>query len=174
MSTSNRGAVSIRELTSPDIPWAESLCERALGGRLQARLGELVDVLSLPGLVAESDGRPTAFLTFMEEGESVELVAICSELRGSGRALIAALKERFSGSQIWLVTTNDNLRALRSYQLQGFELIELRRGAVEAARKLKPSIPMIGEEGIPMRDELILRYDPSTKDPKSAQAQPSM
>jgi len=30
----------------------------------------------------------------------------------------------------------------------------MRLGAMEVARQLKPSIPFIGEEGIPLRDEI--------------------
>jgi hypothetical protein len=41
--------------------------------------------------------------------------------------------------------------------------MQVRTGAVDAARKLKPSIPMIGEHGIAIHDELDLcrLLDPS-------------
>ena len=54
------------------------------------------------------------------------------------------------------MTTNDNLRALRFYQRRGFRLKELRPGAVNDARRLKPQIPLYGADGIPMRDEIEL------------------
>jgi hypothetical protein len=58
---------------------------------------------------------------------------------------------------VWLVTTNDNLDALRFYQRRGFRLAKLRRGAVDAARsRLKPTIPEVGSFGIPIRDEIVL------------------
>jgi hypothetical protein len=75
--------------------------------------------------------------------------------------LIDVLKKRFPNTPLWLVTTNDNLRALRTYQRQGFVLTELRSGEVSRARLLKPAIPLIGQNEIPMRDELVLRYEPS-------------
>jgi hypothetical protein len=57
----------------------------------------------------------------------------------------------------WLVTTNDNLAALALYQKAGWRLSGLRAGAVDEARRmLKPSIPEVGEHGIPIRDELEL------------------
>jgi hypothetical protein len=57
----------------------------------------------------------------------------------------------------WLVTTNDNLDALRFYQRRGFRLAEPHDGAVDRSREtLKPSIPEVGEYGIPIRDELVL------------------
>ena len=56
-----------------------------------------------------------------------------------------------------MLTTNDNLDALRFYQRRGFRLAELRPGAVDRAReRLKPEIPRTGEHGIPLRDELVL------------------
>jgi hypothetical protein len=152
--------VSVRALSPSDLPWAERLLDDCLGGRLQARLDELIDVLSFPGLVAEDDESRRGLLTYRDDSTSVEIASICSELPGAGRALIDALKSRFPTMPIWLVTTNDNLRALRTYQRQGFALTELHRGAVTRARNLKPDIPLIGENKIPIRDELVLRYKP--------------
>jgi hypothetical protein len=55
-----------------------------------------------------------------------------------------------------LTTTNDNLTALRFYQRRGFRIAAVRPGAVAAARRLKPTIPELGEHGIPIRDEIEL------------------
>ncbi|EPE61206.1 hypothetical protein L479_02426 [Exiguobacterium sp. S17] len=55
-----------------------------------------------------------------------------------------------------LFTTNDNLRALAFYQKRGWRLAGIIPGAVDEARLQKPSIPMIGEHGIPLHDEIIL------------------
>jgi ribosomal protein S18 acetylase RimI-like enzyme len=54
-----------------------------------------------------------------------------------------------------VTTTNDNLNALRFYQKHGFVLAALRPNALEKTRKLKP-IPALGENGIPIRDEIEL------------------
>jgi hypothetical protein len=53
-----------------------------------------------------------------------------------------------------LITTNDNLEALRFYQRRGMRLVAVHRGAVDAAREMKPSISEVGEYGIPLHDEL--------------------
>ena len=59
--------------------------------------------------------------------------------------------------RLWVVTTNDNLGALRFYQRRGFRLAALRPGAVDASRALlKPEIPSLGNDGIPLRDEIEL------------------
>ena len=64
-------------------------------------------------------------------------------------------RERGVG-RVWLITTNDNVRALRFYQRYGFDRVALHRNAVDAARTLKPQIPRVGLDGIPVRHELEL------------------
>lgn len=80
--------------------------------------------------------------------------------RGVGSALLGAVEElarRRGCKRLWLVTTNDNTHALAFYQRRGFVLAALHRDAVTEARKtLKPSLPLVGEGGIPLRDELEL------------------
>jgi hypothetical protein len=58
--------------------------------------------------------------------------------------------------ELWLTATNDNLDALRFHQRRGFRLVAVRAGAMEEARRLKPSIPLVGEFGIGIRDHLRL------------------
>ena len=77
-----------------------------------------------------------------------------SERRSSRQPPTAA---RHAGAdELWLVTTNDNLDALRLYQRHGFRLAEVRPAAVDEARRQKPQIPLVGDYGIPLRDELVL------------------
>jgi GNAT superfamily N-acetyltransferase len=134
------------------------------GGRHQARLGELVDALGSQGLVAEIDGERCGLVTFAERAEGVEIVYIeaTERQRGVGTRLLDEVVKRAGAQRMWLVTTNDNLEALRFYQRRGFRLAELHRGAVdEARRRLKPTIPEVGSFGIPIRDELVLELLPS-------------
>ena len=59
-----------------------------------------------------------------------------------------------------MTTTNDNVDALRFYQRRGFRIAEIRPGAVDRSRaSVKPSIPLLGEYGIPLRDEIDLSRD---------------
>jgi hypothetical protein len=63
-------------------------------------------------------------------------------------------------TRLWLVTTNDNVDALRFYQRRGLRLARLRPGAVDRSREeLKPEISTSGAYGIPLRDELELEID---------------
>jgi ribosomal protein S18 acetylase RimI-like enzyme len=152
--------VLIRPYIGSDRTWAQRLLDAEWGGPLQCRRGELIDVLSLPGFVAERDAYPVGLLTYRRETGACELAFIAAVERhqGIGTALLDALRLEVSDCErIWLVTTNDNLEAIRFYQRRGFVVCALRPGAVDDARRtLKPEIPTVGEFGIPIRDEIEL------------------
>ena len=155
--------VVIDELGPSDEIAAESLLDEELGGRRQARLGEVHDVLALPGLAARRDGVLVGIVTFERARPRAELAALAVRHDQRNRGIAAALVEavadavRQAGAgELWLVTTNDNLDALRLYQRHSFRLAELRPDALDAARRDKPQIPLVGDHGIPLRDELVL------------------
>jgi len=131
---------------------------REWGGRVQVRRGDAVDVLAHPGLVA-IDGGPVGMLTYAldpatGEGEILWLASTLERRAGVGTALLVALPP----ARRWVVTTtNDNVDALRFYQRRGFRLLEVRIGAVDDARAtLKPTIPLVGNHGIDLHDEIEL------------------
>lgn len=156
----------VRPYTNSDRVWAERLLDADFGGRLQARRGELIDVLALPGLVAEENTRPVGLLMYRCETGACEVAFLAAVERhqGIGSALLGALRREVTDCErMWLVTTNDNLEGLRFYQRRGFVLSALRAGAVDDARReLKPTISRVGNFGIPIRDEIELeaRFDP--------------
>jgi len=133
------------------------------GGGLQARRGEVHDVLALPGFVAEEHGRPVGIATYRLESRDCELAFIeaFEPGRGVGTSLLEAVLGAAEGCErVWAVTTNDNLDALRFYQRRGFRIVAARPGAVDRARdELKPAISRIGDYGIPIRDELELALE---------------
>jgi N-acetylglutamate synthase-like GNAT family acetyltransferase len=127
-----------------------------------ARRGVLVDALDHPTVLALSEGELVGVATYMVQGDSCELLTLHTTTRGVGvgSALLAAVQDAAldAGCQrLWVVTTNDNLEALRFYQRRGFCLALLRPGAVDRSRELlKPAIPTSGAHDIPLRDELEL------------------
>ncbi|MEY2461653.1 MAG: hypothetical protein QOG30_3483 [Acidimicrobiaceae bacterium] len=153
------GEVTVRRLEPSDAAAAESLLESELGGRMQARLGEVHDVLAATGFCAWDGDRPVGVAT--RSGSELAALCVVADRRGSGVG--AALVEAVAADavadghdELWLVTTNDNLDALRLYQRHGFRLTELHAGGVDRAREMKPQIPLVGKHGIPMHDELVL------------------
>jgi len=102
-------------------------------------------------------------LTYNVTEKECEIVTLDSlaEGMGVGTALVDALKEvakEHGIERLWLVTTNDNLAALRFWQKREFHLVKVHTDAIAEARRLKPQIPIIGQNGIPIRDELELEY----------------
>ena len=93
-------------------------------------------------------------------GEPFLTIRSLQEGRGVGRALLDAVRDaalEAGCTRFWLITTNDNLRALELYQRWGMEIVAFHRHAVtEARRHLKPSIPERGTHGIPIAHELEL------------------
>jgi GNAT superfamily N-acetyltransferase len=98
-------------------------------------------------------------LTWFRHADDVEIVSLDSfaENNGVGTALLEAMAERARRDgvrRLWLVTTNDNIRAIRFYQKRGWDMCAVHRDAVAAARKIKPQIPLLGEDGIAIRHEI--------------------
>jgi ribosomal protein S18 acetylase RimI-like enzyme len=127
-----------------------------------ARRGALVEVLDHPALLVWSDGELVGVATYVVDEGSCELLTLHAsrQYAGIGSTLVQAVvaAARAAGcARLWVVTTNDNVDALRFYQRRGFRLSQLRPGAVDECRRtLKPEIPTVGDHDIPLHDELEL------------------
>lgn len=149
---------SIRAAEPADASWIVHFLRERWGATTTVVHGESIDAARLPALIA---GDRIGLVTYRLLGEDGELVTINADPpgEGTGTALLEALVERLKilgCLRLWLTTTNDNLRALRFYMRRGFRMVHVRFGAVDQARKAKPSIPLVGEYGIPIHDEIDL------------------
>lgn len=121
--------------------------------------GKVHRIHTLPGFAAMEGDSIKGLLTYQIHGNACEIVSLDSkeENQGIGTALIHLVidcaRER-KCQRVWLVTTNENIRAIRFYQKRGFDMKRIHRFAVDEARKLKPSIPLYSEDGIPIRHEI--------------------
>jgi GNAT superfamily N-acetyltransferase len=121
----------------------------------------MVDASWLAAFVCALDGELAGLAAYEVEADECELVSLDAFVarRGVGTALleaVAAEARRASCRRLWLITTNDNLDALRFYQRRGMRLVAVHAGAIAESRRLKPSISEVGAYGIPIRDELEL------------------
>ncbi len=127
-----------------------------------ARRGELVSALDHASLLAVGDDGIEGVLTYVVTGADCEILTLhaAQKTSGVGTALVSAVRELACDAgctRLWVLTTNDNLDALRFYQRRGFRLSAVRPGAVDVARaELKPEIPLVGDYGIAIRDEIEL------------------
>ncbi|MBD3257988.1 GNAT family N-acetyltransferase [candidate division GN15 bacterium] len=114
----------------------------------------------LPGLVAEdADGNRVGLLTYEIIGDQCEVVTLdaFNQWSGIGTALMARAREIAVDAgckRLWLITTNDNVDAIRFYQKRGLMIATVHVNGLEQYRTLKPMIPNIGNYGIPLRDAI--------------------
>ena len=151
---------SIRAIDSGDRDWIAGFITERWGADFVVAHREVYYCKNLPGFIAVQGQERIGLVTYTIVDTDCEVVSLDS-LRpriGVGTALIDAVKAAALEAhckRLWLVTTNDNMNALRFYQKRRFALITIHRGAVDFARRLK-SIPLIGADDIPLRDEIEL------------------
>jgi GNAT superfamily N-acetyltransferase len=154
--------ITIRPVCEGDRPMLAWLVTELWGSEVVAVRGTTLRPAELAGFIAERSRRLAGLLTYqLLGGDTLEIVTLNAIDRraGIGTMLIEAAvakARRFGCCEIRLTTTNDNIDALRFYQRRGFQLAELRPGAVDRARRHKPEIPRVGDYGIPLRDEIDL------------------
>ena len=155
---------NLRDIHDEDKPWITSWMIFQWGAEIVIAHDTVYHPADLPGVVAvDLEGENIGVITYHIEGDECELVTLDSLREGMwvGTALIEAVKQRAIAdgcNRVWLVTTNDNLNAIRFYQKRGFKLVRIHRDSVTRARKQKPQIPETGEFGIPIRDEVELEF----------------
>ena len=153
--------MEVRAIDEGDREWVGRFLAERWGAALIVTRGKAHHADRLPGFLAIQDRAPIGLITYRIDGAECEIVTLDSITKGAGAgsALIDAVRDaaRQAGcKRLWLITTNDNLPALRFYQKRGFSLVAVHRNAIEESRKLKPSISAIGIDGIPIRDEIEL------------------
>ena len=123
--------------------------------------GKTFDLASADGFYSCDGDEITGLITFRVSGKEMEILSLDSlhEHKGIGTSLLNAATEEARNrglERIMLITTNDNLPALRFYQKRGFDLVRIHQNMVEQARKIKPEIPLIGMDGIPLKHGIEL------------------
>ncbi len=151
----------LRPLTESDRELCQEVDQAALGRRNDCRSGQIYQPEMLSGILAFRGTELIGLITYHIMDCACEIVTMNSfeKFQGIGTALLDAVKSTAAQAgcrRLWLVTTNDNLDALRFYQRRGLRLAVLHRDAVTISRQMKPEIPLLGEYNIPILDEIEL------------------
>ena len=154
-------AAAIRPVSPHDRPWVVALLKEYWASTEIVSRGRVHRADRLPGFIAEVEDRPVGLLTYHIERDQCEIVSLNSLREGMwiGSSLLEASRESAQAAgcrRMWLITTNDNLAALGFYQKRGWRLVAIHRDALEESRRLKPEIPRVGIDGIPVLDEIEL------------------
>lgn len=151
----------IHRLTKTDLPQLRQFWKQNWGDEFVVAHGVVYHPDTLDGFIANEDNEWVGVITYSFCEGDCEIVSIDSVRQGQGigTKLIRAVIEEARTcrcQRVFLITTNDNLKALSFYQKRGFEMVKINRGAVDESRKIKPSIPWIGMNNIPLHDEIEL------------------
>lgn len=153
----------LRPLVDADRATLSELLQLHWGSEYIVVHGVSYSPATLPGYVAECEDECLGLITYRIQDRACEIINLNSfrQRCGIGTALLHAVVDaarREGCRRVWLISTNDNLNALRFYQKRNFHLSALHRNAVTHARAIKPSIPMLAANGIPIRNELELEH----------------
>lgn len=155
------GHATFRPATEADRPWIVELLTEYWGSPKIVTRGRLHDADLLPGYIAEVDRWRGGLVTYRIAAAACEIISLISLREGLwiGSTLldrVAEVARTAACRRMWLITTNDNVEALRFYQKRGWRLVAVYPNALDESRKLKPEIPGSGHDGIPLRDEIEL------------------
>jgi ribosomal protein S18 acetylase RimI-like enzyme len=113
-------SVTLRAKTRHDDRALAGVWARTHAGSTIISRGRVHDALALDGIVAVDGGDIVGALTWHREGDALEVVTLDGfvENLGVGTALLeaAVAQARHLGlRRAWLITSNDNMRAIRFY-----------------------------------------------------------
>jgi N-acetylglutamate synthase-like GNAT family acetyltransferase len=154
-------ALKIEPISVQDLDTVQEIVTRVWEDAIIVVHNDAYHIAHLNGIKAVIDECIVGCLHYQVREQECEILSLVSlqENQGIGSALLAtveAIAKSQNCKKLTLITTNDNLHALGFYQRTGFRLSALYPGQVEVSRKIKPSIPLIGANNIPLRDELKL------------------
>ena len=153
--------IRVRKLNQYDHLWVTGFLTEHWDSPQIVTRGNIHNADRLSGFIAETANKKTGLITYQIQNNECEIISLNSiiENAGIGTALLNAVIEVCSTCRrVWLITTNDNLRAIEFYKRRGFKQKAVYTDAIAESRKLKPSIPEIGINGIPIRDEIEFEY----------------
>jgi GNAT superfamily N-acetyltransferase len=151
----------LRDFVPEDLNWAKEILTDAWASTQVVSKGIVYDADQLPGIVAQLDKERIGLLTYNISQLNLEIVTlnVLREREGIGTKLVEKAEQiakKRGCSRIWVVTTNDNTRAIAFYEALDFRIAAVHHGAIELSRRLKPEIPVKGIDGIPITDEIEL------------------
>lgn len=153
---------SIRPLESEDHAWLSDFLREHWGAPMIVTCGQIHYASDLQGFRAFSQqNQLQGVITYSITGRECEIVSLDSlkEGIGVGTSLLRAVETvatEHGCRRVWLITSNDNTRALRFYQKRGYRLVAIHRNAIDESRLLKPEIALVGNDGIEIHDEIEL------------------
>jgi N-acetylglutamate synthase-like GNAT family acetyltransferase len=155
----NSSSFTFRSIEQSDRIWIDGFITNHWGSNIVVVHNKSYIPSQLNGYIACDGEENIGLVTYKIQNAECEIVTLNSlvENKGIGKRLVSLVEKEAKENnckRVWLITTNDNMRAIGFYQKVGYQLINVFPNAVERSRILKPEIPLIANNGIPIRDEL--------------------
>lgn len=135
------------------------IIEKEWGSRIIVSKGKKYNINDLPGFIAKFDNKIVGIITYYINNKKCEIISlnVIKENIGIGTKLIEQVKLEALNKKckkILLITTNDNINAIKFYQKKGFNIKKVNINAIKRSRKIKPGIPEKGFYNIPILHEV--------------------
>lgn len=152
-------SINIREIADQDKKLIVDFLSKEWGSSIIVTKGKIHEIEKLSGYVAIIDDEIKGIITYSISDKECEIVSLNSLIsnKGIGSLLINTVVDNAklnSCKRVWLITTNDNIKAIRFYQKRGFNFIHVHRDAIKKSRIIKPQIPLFGYNDIAIKHEL--------------------
>jgi len=127
------------------------------GSDILVTRGNIYKANDLDGILVYENGKITGLGLYKIKNDcEVVLLETFIQNKGIGSKIIEEIIEiarTKNCRRVWLITSNENINAIRFYQKRGFHISNIYLNAMDEARKIKPEIPKIAN-GIEIRDEI--------------------
>ncbi len=159
-----RDKIEVRAARAVDRDWIRRVVEQRWSGPILVSRGRVHQVDRLEAYIAWDGEERVGLVTYRHDASTLEILTLDSlhPGRGIGTALLEAVEgfaRQANLRRLFLVTTNDKVESLSFYLRRGLRLVAVHRDALVEARRLKPSIPIVGEHGLRLLDELEFELD---------------
>jgi N-acetylglutamate synthase-like GNAT family acetyltransferase len=120
--------LKIRKIEKPDQKWIEKFFTENWGSDFIVSRGKIHRPENLDGFICEEAGEIAGLVTVSIEDNGLEIISLNSLKSGKGigskliEEVVKMAREK-SLARVWLITTNDNLDALKFYQKKIFHLV---------------------------------------------------
>jgi len=127
------------------------------GSDILVTRGNIYKADELDGVLVYENGKIIGLGLYKIKNDcEIVLLETFTQNKGIGSKIIEKIKEIAKAKnckRVWLITSNENINAIKFYQKRGFHISNIYLNAMEEARKIKPEIPKIAN-GIEIRDEI--------------------